>query len=213
MGKKAVILALDDHLGGLSSGGLGATEYREQGGGSGGFRASSTGGWGSTTATRRTGRFEPSAAEKVFEDFVREAGIPVYRRQHLAKVVKEGNVIREIHMDSGAVYRAKVFIDTSYEGDLLAMAGGAYHVGREANRVYKETLNGVYFGHPNHSFRAWVDPYNEAGNPASGLLPGVQDVPHGFQGQGDACVQAYNFRVCLTDVAANQVGVSQARIL
>ncbi len=112
-------------------------------------------------------------------------------------------------MSDGTVYRAKVFIDATYEGDLLAMAGVSYHVGRESNATYRETLNGIHFGHPNHNFKAWVDPYRVEGDPKSGLIPLVQDVEPGVPGQGDACVQAYNFRMCLTDVADNRLPFSK----
>src|SRR5690606_7489433 len=87
----------------------------------------------------------------------------------------------------------------------MALAGVEYHFGREANSVYRETLNGIHFGHPNHNFRAWVDPYRIESDPNSGLIPLIQDVPPGVQGEGDACIQAYNFRMCLTDDPANRI--------
>ena len=108
-------------------------------------------------------------------------------------------------METGQVYAARMFIDASYEGDLMAGAGVSYHVGREDNSVYGETLNGVQLGAKTHQFKVPVDPYRTAGDPASGLLPGIHAGSPGEQGQGDQRVQAYNFRMCLTDVPENRV--------
>ena len=210
MGKKAVIVEFSDHLGGLSSGGLGATDIGNKAA-IGGISREFYRRLGQHYGNDENWTFEPSAAEKVLEDFIRENSIPVFRRQHLVKVVKDGTTIREIHMDSGAVFRAKIFLDATYEGDLLAMAGVSFHAGREANRVYHETLNGVRFGHPNHNFHTWVDPYVRPGDPASGLLPEVQNLAPGVMGDGDGCIQAYNFRVCLCADQANQAPFPQPR--
>ena len=202
-GYSAVLVGFDGHVGGLTSAGLGATDIGNK---------AAIGGI-SREFYRRLGTyyeqdemwvFEPSVAERIYRDMLEEANVRVQHHQHLSKVLKDGNKIVAIEMTDGTVYRAKMFIDATYEGDLMAMAGVSYHVGREANRVYRETLNGVHFGHPNHSFRNWVDPYVIEGDPTSGLIPLVQDLPVGQQGDGDACVQAYNFRMCLTDVAANR---------
>ena len=199
LGKRVVLLSEDRFLGGLSAGGLGATDIGNK---------AAIGGI-SREFYRRVGKyygndenwtFEPHVATKVFDDFIREADVPVRYAQRLKLVRKSKNRITEIVMEDGATFAAQVFIDATYEGDLLARAGVSYHVGREANAVYQETLNGVHFGHPNHNFKAWVDPYGRGGS----LLPGVQPFKPGFQGQGDRCVQAYNFRMCLTNVAGNK---------
>ena len=203
LGKAAALACFDGHVGGLSSGGLGATDIGNK---------DAIGGI-SREFYQRLGRyyeqdeawtFEPHVAERIFHDMLAEAGVEVRHYQHLAKVHKEGSRIVAIEMTDGTTYRARAFIDATYEGDLLAMAGVSYHVGREGCEVYKETLNGIHFGDRNHDFRAWIDPYVEPGNPASGLLPLIQDEPIGVQGRGDRCVQAYNFRMCLTDLAANR---------
>jgi hypothetical protein len=97
-----------------------------------------------------------------------------------------------------------MFIDATYEGDLMAKAGVSYHVGREANVVYGETLNGICAVTPKHQFLVPVDPYVTPGDPASGLLPFIQNVPFGAPGEGDRSVQAYNFRLCLTRNPANR---------
>jgi hypothetical protein len=108
-------------------------------------------------------------------------------------------------MENGNIFRAKMFVDATYEGDLLAMAGVSYHVGREDNSTYNETLNGIQWTSPNHDFKVPVDPYIIPGDASSGLLPEIEDAPMGAAGEGDARVQAYNFRMCLTDVPENQL--------
>ena len=206
LGKTAALAAFDAHIGGLSSGGLGCTDFGNK---------AAIGGI-AREFYRRLGdyyenpdgeawTFEPSVAGRVLREMLEEADVRLRVDQQLVRVHKTGGRIDAIEMSDGTVYRAKTFIDATYEGDLMAMAGVRYHVGREANSVYRETLNGIHFGHPNHNFRAWVDPYRVEGDPSSGLLPLVQDCAPGVQGEGDHCVQAYNFRMCLTDVPANRV--------
>ncbi|THF76886.1 FAD-dependent oxidoreductase [Cohnella fermenti] len=213
MGLSVVIAEFGQHLGGLSSGGLGQTDignkaaiggiarqfYRELGRRYEGDRRIDGDGaiW----------QFEPSAAERLFNDWTAEAGIPVYYGQQLAEVGKQGETIVYVTMENGNRVEARMFIDATYEGDLMAMAGVSYHVGREANSVYKETLNGIHFGHPNHNFKTWIDPYQIEGKPDSGLVFGVTEEPPGVQGAGDSAVQAYNFRICLTDVPGNRLPV------
>jgi len=154
--------------------------------------------------------FEPRAAKAVFDDMVREAGVQVVlgERLDLKKgVVKEGQRIVRIAMESGREFAAKVFIDASYEGDVMAKAGVSYIVGREPNSKYGETLNGSFpftpAPFPN------VSPYVVPGDPASGLLPRVEPKPPAPKGSGDHRVQAYNFRLCLTDVPENRVPIQK----
>ncbi len=147
--------------------------------------------------------FEPSAATAVYTQMLAEAKVEVVfgERLDLNKgVVKEGATIRRIVMESGRVFSAKVFIDATYEGDLMAKAGVSYHVGREANSQYGETINGLQIaGATHHQFTKRVDPYRKPGDPSSGLLPGVWPAPTGKDGDGDHRIQAYNFRMCTTD--------------
>jgi len=98
-----------------------------------------------------------------------------------------------------------MFIDATYEGDLMAKANVAYTVGRESNAQYGETLNGFRAETPEHQFKVAVDPYRTPGDPASGLLPFIQAVDNRKPGEGDRCVQAYNFRLCFTTNAANRM--------
>jgi hypothetical protein len=109
-------------------------------------------------------------------------------------------------MESGRRFRAKMFIDATYEGDLLAKAGVSFTVGREANAQYNETLNGVQTAQGiYHQLQRGVDPYVRKGDSTSGLLPGIDPTGPGVEGAGDRRVQAYCFRMCLTDRAENRI--------
>jgi hypothetical protein len=157
----------------------------------------------STNATMWT--FEPHVAEEILEAMLREAGVPVYREQRLASVNKDGLRITEITMENGNVFGARFFIDATYEGDLMAKAKVSYHVGREANSRYGETLNGIRAQTPHHQFSVAVDPYVKPGDSTSGLLPFIQPGDGGIAGQGDHRLQAYNYRLCFTTNAANRL--------
>lgn len=203
LGVKTVLVEFGRHVGGLSSGGLGATDIGNKAA-IGGLAREFYRALGRRYGRQEAWTFEPGAAEAVFERWLRQARVPVFREHRLAGVRKQGNRITELLTENGNRFRARMFIDATYEGDLLAAAGVAYHVGREANSRYDETLNGIHLGHPGHNFKVFVDPYVVPGRPASGLLPGIVAAPAGRQGAGDRCVQAYNFRLCMTDVAANR---------
>ena len=236
MGKSVILVGPDRHLGGLSAGGLGYTDsgntkavggmarefyeriYRHYSS-SDAWRwqeaaVFSNGGQGSRSRVDREQAmwtFEPHVAEKLFDEWLAEHKVPVYRDEWLDRengVAKRAGRIVSITMLSGATYAAKVFIDATYEGDLMAAAGVAYHVGREANSVYGETWNGVQleaYTHHKHYFMTPVSPYKVPGDPKSGLLPYVSAEPPGKTGEGDRRVQAYCFRTCLTRHAPNRV--------
>jgi hypothetical protein len=136
---------------------------------------------------------------------VNEANARVYFQQRLVSVNKSGARIREIVMDTGRSFRARMFIDASYEGDLMAKAGIAYTVGREANAKYNETLNGICGETPKHQFAVPVDPYAKPGERGSGLLPFIENGEPGSAGRADRSVQAYNFRLCYTQLASNRL--------
>ncbi|WP_274649322.1 FAD-dependent oxidoreductase [Paenibacillus humicola] len=213
MGLRAVIAGFGEHLGGLSAGGLGHTDIGNKAAIGGIAREFYTELGRRYAGDRRIDgdgaiwQFEPGAAERVFRDWIAEAEIPVYYGQHLDAAITEGGRIKAIRMENGNVFEAQMFIDATYEGDLMARAGVSFHVGRESNAVYKETLNGIHFGHPNHNFKAWVDPYRVEGKPDSGLAFGVTADRPGVQGEGDASIQAYNFRICLTNRPDNRLPV------
>ena len=236
MGKSVIVVSPDQHLGGLSAGGLGYTdtgnkevigglsrefyqrlythyhkpeawkwqkqiEYGNQGQG--------------TSATDGTNRtmwiFEPHTAEKVFEDFVKDFKLAVYRKEWLDRsangIVKINGSIRSIKTLSGNVYKGKMFIDATYEGDLMALAGVSYHVGRESNDVYNEKWNGVQAGvfHHGHHFKTKISPYKVSGDPTSGLLPEISREKLGKNGTGDNKIQAYCFRLCLSNHPDNRI--------
>jgi hypothetical protein len=203
LGKTVAVIEPGNHVGGLAAGGLGWTDLGNK---------AAIGGL-SREFFRRLGRhygraeawtFEPSVAEAEFNQFLREAQAPVYFQQRLAAVGKTNTIISEVTTDSGNGFRAKIFIDASYEGDLMARAGVSYFVGREANATYGETLNGIRGQTPQHQFLVPVDPYIRPGDAASGLLPFVEPVAFGNPGEGDQSVQAYNLRLCLTKNPANR---------
>ena len=233
MGKTAVIAEFGKHVGGLTSGGLGATDIGNKaaiGGIAREFYHRIAKHYANSNAWRferreeyfaqRGGRstvidlnaadatmwtFEPHVAEDVFFQMLNEAKVAVYFQQRLASVQKEGGRITEIAMENGKVYRAQMFIDATYEGDLMAKAGVSYTVGREGKTRYNETLNGVRAETPKHQFTVAVDPYVKPGDSGSGLLPFIQPGDGGTPGEGDACVQAYNFRLCYTQDPANRL--------
>ncbi len=154
--------------------------------------------------------FEPRAAKAVFDDMAREAGVQVVLGERLDLkngVHKEAAKVTRIVMESGRDFAAKVFIDASYEGDLMARAGVKYIVGREPNSQYDETLNGSFPFTPAPFPK--ISPYVIAGDAKSGLLPRIEPKPPGPKGSGDHRVQGYNFRVCLTDVPENRVPIEK----
>ena len=232
MGKSVVLIEPTKFLGGLTTGGLGSTDIGNKkaiGGMSREFYArvfkhyADPAKWtrqtreeyfaiakrphGNTGTEDTMWSFEPRVATKIYDDMIAEAGVKVVfgERLDLKKgVVKNGPRIVKIVMESGKEFAGKMFIDATYEGDLMAKAGVSYHVGREANSVYGETLNGVQVAHTiHHQFTKNVDPYVKPGDPTSGLLPGIEKDP-GVEFSGDKKVQAYNFRMCTTDVPENR---------
>jgi len=226
MGKSVVLIEPGPHLGGLTASGLGWTDSGNKaviGGVSREFyqrihkhysrdeawRQESKDGYGRyRPKDDAMWTFEPHVAEQVFERMLREAKVPVVRGERLDResgVKKEGSTIVSIAMESGRAFAGQRFIDATYEGDLMAAAGVSFTVGREANEKYGETLNGVQKARArSHQFIKNVDPYIEPGDPQSGLLPGINTMP-GKDGEGDHRVQAYNYRVCMTDAEENKI--------
>lgn len=236
MGKSVIIVSPDKHLGGMSSGGLGFTDTGNKtviGGLARDFyhrlflhyndekawqweKKSEYGNVGQATvaldSTYKTmWIFEPHAAEAVFEQYVKENNLDVHRERWLDRnkggvTVKNGKIIA-IRTLNGSIYKGKMFIDATYEGDLMAAAGVSYTVGREANEVYGEQWNGVQTGvfQHRHYFMQPVDPYKIPGNRASGLLPEISAAPPGQKGAGDKKLQAYCFRLCMSNHPENRV--------
>ncbi|MEM1353477.1 MAG: FAD-dependent oxidoreductase [Planctomycetota bacterium] len=158
--------------------------------------------------TKTLWSFEPSAAKAIMDRYLKTHEIPVYPDHWLDReggVAMDGQRITAITTLNGETFNAKVFIDATYEGDLMASAGVRYTTGREPNSAYGETLNGNQPGRETHQFTKPVDPYVVPGDPSSGLLPRIQPGGTGETGAGDRRIQAYNFRVCLTKVPENRV--------
>src|SRR5205823_6229530 len=116
----------------------------------------------------------------------------------LSSLKKDGPRIIAMTCENGDTFRAKIFVDATYEGDLLAKAGVSFHVGRESNATFGETINGIQYRNT-HNFIHPVDPYRIEGDSASGLLWGISSEQPGKAGDGDRRIQAYNFRFCVTN--------------
>ncbi len=205
MGKSVVLLEFGNHIGGLTSGGLGATDIGNKAA-IGGIAREFYQRLGKHYGTNEMWTFEPGVAERTLRDMLKEANVPVHFQRRLASVKKKSARITEIKMEDGSVYRAKMFIDATYEGDLMAKAKVSYTVGREANSKYNETLNGIRAETPFHQFNLPVDPYVKPGDPKSGLLPFIQ-TEMGTPDEGDHRVQAYNFRLTLTQNPTNRLPI------
>jgi FAD-dependent oxidoreductase family protein len=238
MNKSVVMVCPEKHLGGLTAGGLGWTDSgnkavigglsrefyhrvwqhydkpkawrwqkREQ------FGNKGQGTEALDSANRTMWIFEPHVAENVYEAWVKEAKIPIIRNAWLDRengVRKDGDRIVSVTTLDGKTYSAKMFIDATYEGDLMAAAGVDFHVGRESIQTYDEKWNGVQTGvlHHRHHFgvlKTPISPYIDPGNPKSGVLPRISTEPPGNYGEGDKKVQAYCFRMCLTQAPKNRV--------
>jgi FAD dependent oxidoreductase len=223
LGSSVILIEPTQHLGGLTTGGLGATDIGHKGAIGGMSREfyqrlkkhyQQPAAWIHEPQPRDKGEdtqwtFEPGVATKIYAAMISEVGFPVVLGERLdlkTGVKKDGPRITAITMESGLQFTGSIFIDATYEGDLMAKAGVSYHIGREANSVYGETLNGVQTARAiKHQFTHEVDPYRIPGDPQSGLLPGIQADPAGPDGSGDHRVQAYNFRLTTTDVPANRL--------
>jgi len=233
-GKSVIVVSPATHLGGLTSGGLGWTDTGKKetiGGLSKQFYHDIWKHYKNDKAWKwhkrdeyDNGRknpsivdekqmmwvFEPHVAEQLFERYIAENNIKVFKNEWLDRsngVTEKDNRISSIITLSGMTFVGKVFIDATYEGDLMAAAGVAYHVGREGNQTYNEKWNGVQTGvlHHKHFFKSDISPYRIAGDPSSGLLPRITPAEPGAYGSGDDKVQAYCFRVCLTNNPKNRV--------
>ena len=238
MGKTVVMVCPERHLGGLTAGGLGWTDSGNKaviGGLSREFyhrvwqhyakpeawkwqKQAEFGNKGQGTVAldqeaRTMWIFEPHVAEEVYEAWVKELKIPVVRNAWIDRekgVKKQGERIVSITMLDGKSYAGKMFLDASYEGDLMAAAGVSYHVGREAVSTYGEKWAGVQTGvlHHRHHFGAVktpISPYVVPGDPKSGVLPRISTEAPGKFGEADGKIQAYCFRMCLTKVPENRV--------
>ena len=218
MGRTVILAELGRHLGGMTSGGLSAVDIgdpRTVGGLAREYFTRLVAGYGKELEWDRphaavagsghgTGgayAIEPHKAERAFTDMAREAGVKVHFNARLTSVKKDGPRITELAMENGDIFRAKVFIDATYEGDLLAFAGLSFAVGREGNAKYGEKTNGLRLDSKHKQLDKRIDPYVRPGDPTSGLIYGVQPAPTGKDGDPDDGIQGYCFRLCLTRAA------------
>ncbi|MCF1716833.1 FAD-dependent oxidoreductase [Flavihumibacter sp. RY-1] len=214
MGKTVLLIEPGKRLGGLTSGGLGFTDIGNK------FAISGL----ALDYYRRLGKqygtfeswiFEPGVAASLFNEYIKKANVEVWYEKALISLTKNRGAISEISVrhpynakDRTVRVKAKIYLDCSYEGDLLAKAGVSYTIGREANSQYGETYNGVQV-EQYHQFPDGVDPYKIPGDPSSGLLWGISPEPLQPIGSGDKKVQAYNFRICLTNNPANRLPIEK----
>lgn len=239
MGQSVIIVSPDKHLGGMSSSGLGFTDTgnKEVIGGLARefyqliynhYQNPESWKWQKRSEYGNRGQgnpaidgekrtmwiFEPHVAENAFETMISQNNLTVHRDEWLDRekgvVMKNGKIISIMTL-SGKVYEGRIFIDATYEGDLMASAGVRYTVGREDNSLFNETWNGVQAGvfHHGHYFKDKVDPYKIPGDPSSGLLPRISSEVPGENGSGDSKVQAYCYRMCLTQHPENKIPITQ----
>lgn len=212
MGKSAVVIEPSRRIGGMTTGGLGDTDVGMK---------EAVGGLSLEFYQRIAQKyaqdgacwlFEPKVAFEVLQDWVAEHHLEVVCGERLELkngVTRQDSRITSITMESGKVYHGKMFIDASYEGDLMGHSGVSYVVSREPNAQYGETLNGIQPGPEANELPSGIDPYVIKGKPSSGLLPRVNADRGGDAGEGDRKLQAYNFRMCLTDNPGNRLMISK----
>jgi hypothetical protein len=216
MGKSVVVIEDHEHLGGMSSSGLGWTDYGNakaiQGAAREFYRR-----LGTKYDKEIAWQHEPNVAEKVFMEMLTAYDIPFMLNERLD--LQDGvdfmnNRITRITLESGETLSGSMFIDASYEGDLMASAGVSFTYGRESEATYGENLNGVRRGDTDRllqytqgdkdHFKVDVDPYIIQGDPASGIIPHVVDLGlhngtgNFVQGTGDKKTQAYTYRLCVS---------------
>jgi len=239
MGHSVIIVSPDKHLGGMSSSGLGFTDTgnKEVIGGIARefyqlvyqhYEKPESWKWQERSEYGNKGQgnpaidgekrtmwiFEPHVAEEAFETMIRENNITLFRDEWLDRedgVLKKDEKIISITTLTGKVFKGEIFIDATYEGDLMASGGIRFTVGREDNGLYNESWNGVQAGvfHHGHYFKDKIDPYKIPGDPSSGLLPRISTEKPGRNGTGDSKIQAYCYRLCLTQDTGNMVPITK----
>ena len=215
MGKSVILIEPSNRLGGLTTGGLGQTDIGNK------YAVAGL----SLDFYRRIGQhygkfeqwtFEPHVAKELFEQYIKEANIKVVYNYRLQSVSTEKGAIKAITIEhsiqpnqsTNQIIKAKVFIDCTYEGDLMAKSGVSYFTGRESNSTYGETYNGVQLM-DKHQFPDGVDPYKIPGKKESGLLWGISNETLAPNGTGDKKIQTYNIRVCFTNNPSNRIPITQ----
>ena len=206
-GLKVALLEPGSHLGGMATGGLSRTDYGKK----------EVIGGRALEFYWRVGRkydiqrfaqdvawfYEPKVGEQVLREMLQQAGVSVFMRHRLREktgVEKSGTTVTAIVTEDGTRFNGGIFADCSYEGDLMAQAGVQYTVGRESQSQYGESLAGVRERTPFHQFLVRVSPFDANGR----LLPEVNPEPLAAPGSADKKVQAYNFRLILSEDPSNQ---------
>jgi hypothetical protein len=202
-GMRVALLEPGRHVGGMISGGLGKTDMERQENVIGGLAREFFERAGKHYGEPVSWKFEPSAAEKILNDWLAEAGVHVTFSQRLAGITKKAGRIVGLRTVSGGEFAAEVYIDSSYEGDLMKAAGVPYDVGRESRTRYGESLAGRQDFLPGaHQFRAAVSPFRPDGK----LLPYIQPQETlEATGERSRKFQSYCFRICLTRNPANRL--------
>ena len=236
MGKSVILISPHGHLGGMTSSGLGFTDignpkilggisrefyhraylhYQNDAAWTHQVRANfSTEGQG-TPAFDHTAElasvFEPGIAERILDELVAEHDITVVKGQlnRGAGVEMDEKRIRRIELEDGRRIEGAMFVDASYEGDLIELAGVTFTVGRESNAQYGESGNGITGALDKNQLPDGIDPYVVPGDAASGLLPGVNATMGGDVGDGDRRLQSYCYRMVLTDAPSNRVAIQR----
>ena len=207
MGKTVALISTNKHLGGMTSGGLSATDIgsRET---IGGLAREFYRRVGARDGLLERFNFEPHVAEEIFGEMLAEAGVVPHLKESLASVVKTAGRLVQIKTSTGTIYRAHEFIDATYEGDLMAKSGVTFTVGREGPGVYGESLAGVQFASPHAQFSVSINPYLDPHLPIRGILPWVHPARAPEPGGGDARVQCYTYRLCLTNRADHRLPIT-----
>ncbi len=212
-GAHVVLLTPDGHLGGMVTGGLSATDIGDSrviGGYTRLLYQRASDHYGNRgLASRNDWLVEPHVAEEILEDMLRETGVQILRRARLREqngvALSANSRIASVTTVDGEEFTAKVFVDCSYDGDLLAQSGVSYSWGRESKDTYGESLAGVQNIKPQHQFAWPIYAYADDHR----LYPDVSPGPLQPAGSGDQEVQAYNFRLVLTDDPNNRLPFSR----
>ncbi|KAL4791570.1 FAD dependent oxidoreductase-domain-containing protein [Aspergillus venezuelensis] len=232
LGRKTVLISPDEHIGGIQIEGLGSTDIDNQVE----FQNSPAVGGLALELHRRLSKhyerseqleevifkrlkvpevwkFESSVLERIIAQWLSEfPQLVIFKAsliEDVSAVSKTRNMVNSLRLTNGQSISADYFFEATYEGDLLAAAGISTTVGREPSSQYNENLAGVRANTQYTQFEVPVDPYKVPGDPSSGLLYGISTEPFGEDGQGDKHLQAYSYRLPLTDVESNKIPIQK----
>jgi hypothetical protein len=206
-GMKAALLVQGKHVGGLTASGLGWVDV-DMTQAIGGYTLDF---FKRVSKSYRTPqplfKLTPSVAEKIFLQMAKEAGVAIFYDARLIEkkgVVLNGKKIEKLLLENKMQFKAPVFIDATYEGDLMAWANVPYTVGRESRSQYGESEAG-------RGTRGYQPVQLSAGRVAE-IKELAKQFPLDYhfgeaipEGAGDDKIQAYTFRLTLTTKAGNKV--------